>query len=90
MSRFFSKFSGLATFLKWVVFGVLALVVIFFVLRSGLKFLAHFTDWAKRLLAAIQAWWAGLFGGGKEKAGAEAHSEADSETSRRRPFASSY
>src|SRR5260370_1921964 len=71
ISRFFAKFSGLATFLKWLVFGVLALVVIFFVLRSGLKFLANFTDWAKRLLAAIQAWWAGLFGGAQEKTAAQ-------------------
>jgi hypothetical protein len=88
ISRFFSKFSGLATFLKWLVFGVLALVVIFFILRSGLKFLANFTDWAKRLLAAIQAWWAGLFGGAKEKTAAELESEAGPQGSRRRPFAS--
>ncbi|HMC90030.1 MAG TPA: DUF4129 domain-containing protein, partial [Gemmataceae bacterium] len=88
VSRFLSRFSGLATFLKWLVFAALALVVIFFILRSGLKFLANFTDWAKRLLAAIQAWWAGLFGGAKEKTDADAENEAAGETSRRRPFAS--
>jgi len=36
--------------LKWVVFGILALVVGFFVIRAGLKFLANFTSWAKNLL----------------------------------------
>ena len=35
---------------------------IFIVLRSGLKFLANFTEWARRLLAALQAWWQRLFG----------------------------
>jgi hypothetical protein len=52
----------LGTVLKWVVFAALALVVLFFVLRSGLNFLANFTNWARQLLDALQAWWEGLFG----------------------------
>jgi hypothetical protein len=80
------KLGWLGTILKWVVFAVLALVVLFFVLRSGLNFLANFTNWAKRLLEALQAWWEGLFGRGEEE------SETETEESVRmptpRPFAS--
>jgi hypothetical protein len=56
------------------------------ILRSGLRFLANFTSWARRLLDALQAWWEGLFGRG------EAEPEAETEKSvhmpRPRPFAS--
>jgi hypothetical protein len=52
-----------APVLKWVVFGVLALVVVLFVLRGALRFLANFTDWARRLLEAWRNFWARLFGG---------------------------
>jgi hypothetical protein len=74
--------------LKWIVFGVLGLAVLFFVLRSGLRFLANFSDWARRLLDALRNFWANLFGGWnrtKEKR------EQDEETERtipERPFAS--
>ena len=40
--------------LKWIVFAVLILAVIFFLLREGLKFLANFTDWARNLLNALR------------------------------------
>jgi len=52
--------SQAASFLKWIVIAILVLAVVFFLLRSGLRFLANFTDWARRLLAAFQAWWQGL------------------------------
>ena len=45
----------------WV-FAVLALAALFFVLRSGLRWMANFTNWAKRLLDALEAWWRSLFG----------------------------
>ncbi len=50
-----------STVLKWIVFALLILAVIFFLLREGLKFLANFTDWAKNLLDALRKLWAGLF-----------------------------
>jgi hypothetical protein len=51
-----------AAVVKWGVIGILVVLVVFFLLRSGLRFLANFTDWARRLLAAFQAWWQGLSG----------------------------
>jgi hypothetical protein len=51
--------------LKWIVFAILALVVVIALLRGGLGFLANFTDWAKRLLEAWRKFWADLFGGAK-------------------------
>jgi Domain of unknown function (DUF4129) len=59
---FLSLFSGFGTLLKWIVFGIVALVVGFVLLRAVIKFLANFTDWAKRLLAALQGLWQALFG----------------------------
>ncbi len=56
----------LAQVLKWVVFGVMALVVLFLVFRHGLKFLANFTQWARDLLASLRKFWEGLFGGAKK------------------------
>src|SRR5205807_4487733 len=67
-----AKLGWLGTLLKWIVFGAVALVVAFFLLRSGLRFLANFTNWARRLLDALQAWWQGLFGQRGGPGGAEA------------------
>src|SRR6266851_2131351 len=52
----------LSSALKWIVFAVLALVVAFYLFRHGLRYLANFTAWAKRLLAALDALWQRLFG----------------------------
>jgi hypothetical protein len=52
----------LASVLKWVVFAVLALAVAFYLFRNGLKHWAHFSQWARRLLAALDAFWQKLFG----------------------------
>ncbi len=59
----------LAPILKWIVFGLLALIVGYFVLRGLLQFLANFTHWAQRLLD----WWNGLWGvtGSRQEPGAE-------------------
>jgi hypothetical protein len=79
----------LGTIIKWIVFIVLGLVVLFFLLRSGLQFLANFTDWARRLLEALRAWWAALFGGrAAREGGGEAAEEGEEETPYVRPFAS--
>jgi hypothetical protein len=70
-SSWSSFFHGLSKVLKWVVFAVLAVVVVVFLMRSGLSYLANFTDWARRLLAALDAWWRRLFGR-RERAAAAA------------------
>jgi hypothetical protein len=46
---------------KWIVFGILALLIVFALFFGALKYLAPFTDWARRWLEGIRAWWAGLF-----------------------------
>jgi hypothetical protein len=48
--------------LKWIVFIIGALIVLFILARSGLKFLANFTEWARRLLDAIRNWWLQIWG----------------------------
>jgi hypothetical protein len=48
--------------LKWIIAVIAVVVVAIVVLRSGLGFLANFTGWAARLLAALSAWWNGWFG----------------------------
>ncbi|MFL5341180.1 MAG: DUF4129 domain-containing protein [Gemmataceae bacterium] len=52
----------IGSILKWIVFGVLALVVAYFVFRHGLKILANFSQWAKNLLESLNNFWANLFG----------------------------
>ncbi len=51
----------LATFLKWLVFIVLALIVLAFVFRGALQYLANFVPGARRLLEALAAWWERLW-----------------------------
>jgi hypothetical protein len=58
--------------------------VLFYLLRNGLKFLANFTEWAKRLLA----WLAGLFGGPKPQLETEPDAGKGKRMARPRPFAS--
>jgi hypothetical protein len=80
--------SKVAPVLKWIVFGILAAAVLFFVLRSGLQFLANFSDWARRLLEAWRNFWANLFGGRKREKEQEQEIEHEEEKLRERPFAS--
>ncbi len=47
---------------KWIVFAVVAVIVIFALFFGVLKYLAPFTEWARRWLEGIRAWWASLFG----------------------------
>lgn len=51
-----------ANAVKWLVFGILALLIVFGLFFGVLKYLAPFTDWARRWLEGIRAWWASLFG----------------------------
>jgi hypothetical protein len=86
--QFLEKLGWLGTLLKWIVFAVIALVVAFFVLRSGLRWLANFTLWARNLLNALSAWWQGLFGGSSTSGSGEADEEAEEPEKRPRPFSS--
>src|SRR5205807_3824539 len=83
-----SRLGWLGTLLKWIVFAVVAVAVVIVVLRSGLKWLANFTDWARRLLAALEAWWQGLFG--RRPRGERQAEDAAAETAvkKLRPFSS--
>jgi hypothetical protein len=47
---------------KWIVFAIVAVIVIFALFFGVLKYLAPFTDWARRWLEGLRAWWASLFG----------------------------
>jgi hypothetical protein len=78
----------IAPILKWIVFAIIGLAVLFFVLRSGLQFLANFTDWARRLLDALRNFWANLFGGGRRTTETDEQVEQEDRTLRERPFAS--
>jgi hypothetical protein len=75
------------TALKWIVGIVVALVVLFMVLRSGLGWLANFTTWARRLLDALRAFWQGLWGRGGSAGKQVAETEAE-RPAPPRPFAS--
>jgi hypothetical protein len=85
-SGFLSKLGWLANLLKWILFGILVLVVGFYVLRSALRFLANFTGWAKKLLESLQAFWASLFGGSPTAEASVADSNPEERISKPRPF----
>jgi hypothetical protein len=77
-----SWFKDMAKVLKWVVFGLLALVVLIFGIRAVLQFFANFTDWARNLLDAFRRFWEsllGLFGRKKEQAATEGNAEEQGE-----------
>lgn len=74
--QFFEKLGFLGTLLKWLVFAILALAALFFIFRSGLRWLANFTAWARNLLNSLAAWWNGLFGA----AASTSESESPEET----------
>jgi hypothetical protein len=73
--------------LKWIVFGLVAFLVLFILLRAGLKFLANFTLWARNLLAALQAFWQNLFGWRADKDAASQEEERKTLAAPPRPFA---
>jgi hypothetical protein len=77
----------LANILKWVVGIIAGVVVLFILLRAGLKFLANFTHWARGLLAALQAFWHGLWGWGSRGQGGHGEEHPD-EAAPPAPFAS--
>jgi hypothetical protein len=80
--------SRITPVLKWIVFAIIGLAVVFFVFRSGLQFLANFTDWARRLLEAWNNFWANLFGGARKTTEEEEHVEQEEQRLRELPFSS--
>ena len=50
---------------KWIVFAIVAVLVVIGVALVILRYLAPFTSWAQNLLNALRNWWAGLLGGRK-------------------------
>jgi hypothetical protein len=85
LERTASSLGKLAEVLKWVVFVVLAVAALLVLFRSGLGFLANFTDWARKLLDSWRAWWNGLFGRDASE-GSVMMTESEVEVLRR-PFA---
>ena len=78
---------SLSKVLKWIVVAVLVALVAFFLIRSGLRWLANFTAWAQRLLNAFHTWWTNLWKMLEQKS--ETRDEtAEAEAARHRPFAS--
>jgi hypothetical protein len=84
LREFMSRISNV---LKWIVAGIAALLLVFFLLRSGLKFLANFTYWPRRLLAALRSLWEGLWNWWGGKGSAAEEEEAAEEAVKPRPFA---
>jgi hypothetical protein len=51
-----------AQVVKWIVFAIVAVLVVLAVALAILRYVAPFTSWAQRLLDALRNWWANLFG----------------------------
>src|SRR5262245_3227353 len=66
----------IAGVVKWIVFAIVAILVIFALFFGVLKYLAPFTEWARRWLEGIKAWWASLFGKKEATARKEAAQDA--------------
>jgi hypothetical protein len=79
-------FGTVAPALKWVIGILLALVILFALLRAGLRFLANFTGWARRLLGALQTFWEGLWS--RRPRPQSAAPEESAAPARPRPFTS--
>lgn len=74
-----------ADVVKWIVFAIIAVVIVFGLFFGVLKYLAPFTNWAQRLLDGIRAWWASLFGKGETHRTSVAAAEAKKPTPQRPP-----
>lgn len=73
----------LGSILKWIVFAILAVVVLYYLLRSA----ANFSEWARRLLEALRNFWANLFGGWERRTGGESGQGQEEPIDTSRPFA---
>jgi hypothetical protein len=75
---------------KWLVFAVLAVLIVFGLFYAVLKYLAPFTDWAQRWLDGLRAWWASLFGKKEAKRSQRAEAAAVPLEAQRPPPFSEY
>jgi hypothetical protein len=87
LGRLGKALGSVASVLKWVVFGLLALMAIFYIGRAVLQHMAHFSEWAQRLLDALRGFWERLFGGRKRPASEEGDTDEQEEEERRQRFA---
>ncbi len=84
VSEFFRQVTPV---LKWIVFGIIALIFLVIVLRSGLRWLANFFEWARNLLDALRNLFSGLFGGWVGGGSEETEETATKKVTPPRPFA---
>ncbi len=52
----------IAGFLKWIVIVIVVFLILVAIVLAVLRYLAPFTEWARKLLDALRDWWANLFG----------------------------
>jgi hypothetical protein len=77
---------AISKILKWIVFAIVAVLILVGLVLGILRYLAPFTEWARKLLDSIRAWWAGLFRARVREAKAAAASAAPTGPSRPPPF----
>jgi hypothetical protein len=89
MTQLKDALEKLGKWFKWIAFAIVALIVLFAVLRGGLRYLANFTQWARDLLDWLRDFWARLFGGApvQAKAAAKAAEASGGVEEEDRPFA---
>ncbi|MFO0803983.1 MAG: DUF4129 domain-containing protein [Gemmataceae bacterium] len=76
----------IAKIAKWIVFALVALLIIGVLFFGVLKYLSPFTAWARNLLDAIRNWWANLFGSSTALKAREAFAEPPRGPLRPPPF----
>jgi hypothetical protein len=87
--RHLPQMGQLSTVLKWIIFGVLAGLIVYHLMRSGLNWLANFTKWARDLLDSLRAFWERLFGRRETTSGSDGKVEPAAAMARPpRPFSS--
>jgi hypothetical protein len=82
-----SWLQSLAQFLKWLVLGIIILLIVFFILKTVLNFLSHFTFWAKGLLDWFHNFWNQLWHRREHRQAAQ-QAAAEEAAARLRPFRS--
>jgi hypothetical protein len=81
-----SFLGNVAPIVKWIVFGIVAVIVVIFLLRGGLRWLANFFDWARRLLESLRAFWESLFGRRQAATASAGEGEVEERRAAPRPF----
>ncbi len=85
-SAWFEWLKPVANVLKWIVLAAVVLLVVIFVARALLSFLANFTGWARGLLDWLNSFWRGLWSRKDGDATNNAATEAETPTRQHRPF----